>query len=117
MSQTNEACEYVFTPLGDCALHLPTVNEEEWDTDRPLSSHEVGRLLKRYARRAGLDPSRVQVRVLRLTAAALHSDAGAALGELSAMLGHTDLEVTRALLGRSRSKESRWLTIAEMLGL
>ena len=45
--------DYIFTPLSDAAARFGRI--EDWHTNRPLSGHEVGRLLKKYGALAGLD--------------------------------------------------------------
>ena len=68
--------DYIFTPLTDRAARLPNVDQSSWTRNQPLSSREVGRLLKKYAKRAGLDPAKIRVHTLRHTAAMLRKQAG-----------------------------------------
>jgi integrase len=110
--------DYIFTPLTDRAARLPNVDPARWTRNRPLSSREVGRLLKKYARRAGLDPSKIRVHTLRHTAAMLRKQAGDDIDQISTFLGHSSLSTTQIYLHRlSGQSDSSWLRVAELLGL
>ena len=109
---------YIFTPLTDRAARLPNVDPARWTRNRPLSSREVGRLLKKYARRAGLNPSKIRVHTLRHTAAMLRKQAGDDIDQISSFLGHSSLSTTQIYLHRlSGQSDSSWLRVAELLGL
>ena len=111
-----DAC--IFTPLTDRAARLPNVDPARWTRDRPLSSREVGRLLKKYARRAGLDPSKIRVHTLRHTAAMLRKQAGDDIDQISSFLGHSSLSTPQIDLHRlSGQTDNSWLRVAALLGL
>ena len=110
--------DYIFTPLTDCAARLPNVDPARWTRNHPISSREVGRLLKKYARRAGLDPSRVHVHTLRHTAAMLRKQAGDDIDQISAFLGHSSLSTTQVYLHRLEGQtDTSWSRVAALLGL
>jgi len=109
---------YIFTPLTDRAARLPNVDPSRWTRNRPLSSREVGRLLKKYSRKAGLDPTKIRVHTLRHTAAMLRRQAGDDIDQISSFLGHSSLSTTQIYLHRlSGQADSSWLRVAELLGL
>ena len=109
---------FIFTPLTDRATRLPNIDPESWNLDRPLSSREVGRLLKKYARRAGLDPTKIRVHSLRHTAAMLRKQAGDDIDQISSFLGHSNLSTTQIYLHRLEGQtDSSWMRVAALLGL
>jgi len=107
--------DFIFVALSDRALRLPQVDDDSGSGERSLSRREFHRILKRYARAAGLDASQVNARVLRRTAAHLYQLAGADTGRLSRLLGHTDKQSTQRYL--QDSEPVTWATVASMLGL
>lgn len=105
-------------PLTDRAVRLPNVDPARWTRNRPLSSREVGRLLKKYSKNAGLDPSKIRVHTLRHTAAMLRKQAGDDIDQISSFLGHSSLSTTQIYLHRlSGQTDSSWLRVAALLGL
>jgi len=56
--------DYVFTPLTDNAVRLPNVEAGAWHRNRPLARKTVNHLLRKYARRAGLDATGMTLRVI-----------------------------------------------------
>jgi len=64
--ETIGADDYIFVALSDVAGRLPNV--KRLDHTKPLSGAMINRIVKKCARRAGLDESRVRVNTLRLTA-------------------------------------------------
>lgn len=110
--------DYIFTPLSDRALCLGKIAPAKWTQNRPLSAREVGRLLKFYARRAGLDGDRVHVHMLRHSAAMLRYEAGADPKEICELLGHSSLAVTSIYLHRVAGRaDVSWARVADLLGL
>jgi len=126
--------DFIFTALSDHAARLPNVsgkiavvNEvndriadgETWRPGlTPLSMHEVGRLLKRYARLGGLDPGKVKVHTLRHTAAMLRKESGASLEEICQFLCHSSLAVTQIYLHEVEGKKDTcWSRVEALLGL
>ena len=110
--------EHVFPAFSDCAKTLPNVARAGGYKGGPLSDHEVGRILKRYARLAGLDPERVHVHMLRHSAAMLRKETGSDLEEISEFLDHSGLSITQVYLHRVEGrKDNAWVTVAQLLGL
>ena len=110
--------DYVFTPLGDNATRLPNVEVGEWDRNRPLSGSAANRLLKTYARRAGLDPQRIHIHVLRHSAAMLEEQLGSGLASICAFLGHANPTTTMRYLEHLRGQpDTTWEAKAQLLGI
>ena len=87
-------------------------------TGGPLSMREVGRSLKCYAGKAGLDVESIHVHVLRHTAAMLRKEAGDDLAKISALLAHNDYSTTQIYLDHMEIKQdTSWSSIEELLGL
>ena len=82
---------FIFTALSDNIRHL---HPHLQPGSAPLSAHEVGRLLKFYGRRAGLDPNHLHVHVLRHTAYMLYTNGGADVRFCSKLLHHSSLATT-----------------------
>jgi integrase len=87
------AGDYIFTPLGDSTKNFGRAGEE-WTTNRPLSGHEVGRCLKFYGARAGLDPALLHTHILRHSAYMLYTEGGVDVRFCSKLLHHSSLAVT-----------------------
>lgn len=111
--------EYIFTALTDRATRLKNVDAATWNpTAQPLSSREIGRLLKRYARRAELDSKSIRVSTLRHTAAYLRRDAGDDAEAICDLLNLSSISATRQYLGRIKNNAGRtWARVADMLQL
>ena len=84
--------DYIFTPLSDAAARFGRI--EDWHTNRPLSGHEVGRLLKKYGALAGLDCAMVHIHTLRHSAYMLYTAAGSDVRFCSKLLHHSSLATT-----------------------
>jgi hypothetical protein len=66
------AGEYVFIPLyPERVRRLPGHAGRPLQPDRPLSVSSANRIVKKYARRAGVDPAKAHLRGLRRAAARL----------------------------------------------
>jgi site-specific recombinase XerD len=99
--------DYVFTPLTGRAGRLPNV-QTPFDCNRPLSAKEVGRLMKRYARLAGLDADRIHVHLLRHSAAMLMDAVGARERDIQQFLHHSNLDTTSRYLHALRGERNDW---------
>ena len=110
---------YIFTALTRRATHLPTVDGTAWDpADKPLSGREVGRILKRHARRAGLDESQVHVHTLRHTCAELYRANGDDIWTVSKLLNHSSVEVTKGYFDHMEGHNNvTWRKVAAGLQL
>src|SRR3972149_3524883 len=111
--------EYIFTALTNKAGRLPNVSAAEWEPGaQPLSMREVGRLLKRYARLAGLDAKKIQVHTLRHTAAMLRHEAGDNVEDICAFLAHSSLAITQIYLHRVEGKkDTSWSKVEALRSL
>ncbi len=119
-----QPADYIFVANSDRARHLkdrsgrPVVSEDYQPGQQPLSGREVGRLLKKYARRAGLDESQVHVHVLRHTAALLRKAVGDQIDDISKMLGHANLNTTRIYLDHMEGhKDVSWRKVEALIGI
>ena len=117
MPKNDPTHDYVFVPMGDAATRLPTVSESTWHLNRPISGRQVTKLLKTYAKRAGLNHRLINVRALRRTAAMLHREAGASLDEIARLLGHSHAGTTRKFLKHPADSARVWVRVAELLKL
>lgn len=107
--------DYIFTPLSDHASRFPGVDH---DPGQPLSSRYIRDLVKKYARRAGLDADLIRVHDLRHTAAMLRAEAGDDVRSISSFLGHADLRTTSRYLYRvGGRKDESWGRVCEMLSI
>ena len=78
----------------------------------------VGRLLKKYARRAGLEPAGIKVHTLRHTAAMLRKEAGDDLQSISNFLAHSSLATTQIYLHSIEGRQDvTWQKVEVLLGL
>lgn len=110
--------EYLFCPLSDFAANLPTVEEESWTRERPLSPEEINRRLKYYAQKAGLRSEKLSVHSLRHTAAMLRKEAGDDVGSISSFLNHSSLAVTQIYLHDLEGRRDHsWQKVQELLGV
>lgn len=108
--------EYIFTAISRTGRQLP--NGSVIEANRPICSHEVGRLMKRYLRLAGLQGKSIRPHSLRHTGALLMQTAGASDREVMEFLGHKNLAITQVYLHKLRGNQnSHWMTVAEILGL
>jgi len=109
--------EYVFTALSDRARRLPGVGAD-WDENGALSAREVRRIVKKYARKAGLDPSQVHVHTLRHTAAELYRKSGDDIFQVSKLLAHSSPTVTKGYFDHMRGHQNvSWRKVAAGLQL
>jgi len=98
--ETIQAEDYIFTPLfpeRTTRLHP----DRAIDPARPLSNSQVNAILKKYARRAGVDQRKAHVHALRHAGARLRveqqkrSQGGVDYLKLMRLLGHSSLAVTQ----------------------
>jgi site-specific recombinase XerD len=117
--------EFIFTPLNDHASRFPHCKVMVYSGARlfsqdgePISARMVNSLVKKYARRAGLDPKRLTVHTLRHTAAMLRKEAGESLESISSFLGHSNISTTQIYLHSVAGRQDiAWQRVSELLGL
>jgi integrase len=110
--------DYIFIPHSDNATRFANVSELTWDRQRPLAPGTVGRLLKKYARRAGLDADRIHIHILRHSAAMLRDASGDDIRAISKMLGHSSLNITMLYLDHLKGvPDKSWRQAAALLKL
>jgi len=109
--------DYIFTALSERAARLPNVGKG-FKARRPISMREVSRLLKLYARRAGLDPVKLKVHTLRHTAAMLRKETGSPVDEICKFLSHSSLAVTQIYVHTVEGHaDPNWVKVEALLGL
>ncbi len=125
--KTIQAGDFVFTAISTNGSRIPRVakrtdaagNPVPYDpTAEPISTAQVGSLLKRYCRRAGLDPVAIHPHTLRHTAAMLRKEAGDDIEKICAFLGHSNIAVTQVYVKAIEGKkDTSWSTVEALLGL
>lgn len=108
---------FIFTGLNDHATRLKGITE--WvPFQHPLSMRQVGALLKKYARRAGLDARKIHVHVLRHTTATLMDEAGFGLREIQERLRHSSLDMTSRYMDKLKGqKNTYWVAVKALHNL
>ncbi|MGV0974474.1 MAG: tyrosine-type recombinase/integrase [Azonexus sp.] len=122
--ETIQPGDYLFIAHSDRAKHLkrrdgqPVVTADYAPGSSPVSSREVGRVLKKYGRKAGLDETKLHVHVLRHTAAMLRKAVGDQLEDISKMLGHANFNTTKIYLDHMEGhKDISWRKVEALIGL
>jgi len=109
--------DYVFVALNQNSERFPNVSSSR-GTNHPLSDHQVNDLLKKYSLRAGLDPEKMHVHILRHTAAYLRKKAGDDIETISSFLVHSSLAVTQIYMHSLEGKaDDSWMKVESLLGL
>ncbi len=109
--------EYIFIPLNNNARHLPNVRGSN-TSQSPSPPRWSTASLKKYLRRAGIDPTHITVHSLRHTAALLRKEAGDDLHAISSFLGHSNLSITQIYLHKIENhQDASWLKVESLLGL
>jgi len=112
-----QAGDYIFTALSERARRLPNVKDWKFGT-APISTGEAGRILKRRASQAGLDPTRIHVHSLRHTAAMLRKEGGMDIYAISKFLAHSQVQITQIYLHEIEGHgDATWGKVGELLGL
>lgn len=103
--------EFIFSALSDAAARLPNVHG--YERNRPLSGSMIGRIVKKAARRAGLDPTRIHTHTLRHTAADLRIEmSGGDLLGLQEFLRHSSVAITQIYVTkRKRDRDPMWAQV------
>lgn len=110
---------YIFTALNDRAGRLKNISADTYvPTANPLSMRQVGDLLKKYARKAGLDDKAIHVHVLRHTVAGLMDEAGFTLRDIQERLKHSSLDMTNRYMDRLKGQKNQyWARVKALHGL
>ena len=108
----------VFTALNDHAARLANVGDDWEAGSQPLSMGHVNALLKKYARRAGLDAARISVHVLRHSAAMMLDELGYDIKYISKHLAHASIDMTAHYLDHMKGRgDQSWRSVAAALKL
>jgi integrase/recombinase XerD len=108
----------VFVALNDRARNLPNVSQDWIAGNSPLTGNAVGQIVKKYARRAGMDGHKVHVHTLRHSAAMLRREAGDDVEQVKAFLGHSSLQTTQTYLhGLEKRSDEGWERVGALLGI
>lgn len=95
------AGDYVFRPISlEGCENFEACKGRELDPLRPISTDQINKIVKKLARRAGLDPTLVHTHTLRHTFANLFLETNGNVNELQKMLGHSNLGVTTVYANR-----------------
>lgn len=110
--------DYIFTAISG-RFHRNGLDPKAGiQTQTPISSRQVGRLLKKYAGLAGLDAERIHVHSLRHTATVLRMEAGDSISDLKEYLNHSSIVVTQIYTHRLQARrDTSWQKVAGMLGV
>jgi site-specific recombinase XerD len=111
--------DYIFVALSDASKHL-----DEWRArtrgtpmpdrtqSRPLTGARINTIVKRSARRAGLDDSFIHTHTLRHTAALFMKRHGTDLVEISRTLHHSNVNTTMIYLnGLEHDRHPLWKSV------
>lgn len=110
--------DYVFTALSDRAGRLPHVPEGYVFSEQPLSGTEVLRILRMYARLAGIQAAGLRVHSLRHTHAMLLRAVGFDSKAIQEQLGHADSKTTdRYLHTLAGGRLAGWARVRDYLAL
>lgn len=109
--------DVLFPALSDAAARLPNVGHA--DRSKPITSAMFGRILKKCAKRVGLDPARVHPHLLRHTAADLMIEASEGdYGAVQEFLHHSSLAITQIYIQRrKKTPNPHWIKINTLLGI
>ncbi len=110
--ETMRAEDYIFIALSDVAQRLPNVQAVEGRPPQPLTGAMVNRIVKKCARKAGLDETRVHTHTLRHSQALLLSENGVDLIDVQRTLHHSNPNTTMLYLrSLKRVRHPLWKTI------
>ena len=115
-----EEGDYVFVALdGEVAERLPRVREAVGREEAgPLSGSFVNRVVKKCARRAGLQWRSIHTHTLRHTAAMLRRELGADLQALQELLAHSSLAITQIYVQHTETrKDAMWAQVEALIGI
>ena len=96
--ETMQPESYIFTALSDVAERLPNVRAAHRTAPTPLTGAMVNRIVKKWARRAGLDERLIHTHILRHSAALFMDQHGCDLMEIQKALHHSNPNTTMIYL-------------------
>jgi site-specific recombinase XerD len=105
---------YIFMALSDVAERLPNVRAAHRDGPAPLTGAMVNRIVKKWARRAGLDERLIHTHTLRHSAALFMKRHGVDLLEIQKALNHSNPNTTMIYLKAIDSdRHPLWKSVGE----
>lgn len=91
---------------------------ESPDGPTPLTGQAANQALKRYAKKAGIDPERISLHSLRHLGGLLYYQASGDVVATQQFLGHSHLNTTQIYIGHMVGEGHRhWQAMANMLGM
>lgn len=122
-----DVLSHVPPPVWDAVIdHVNPLDAEDTyvfrslrsQTKEPLSGTAVSKLLKTYAKRAGLAGERIYPHMLRHTAAHLRKEAGDTTDSIQDFLGHQSPVTTRIYLQKlDGTVDQSWQKVARIIGV
>lgn len=110
--ETMRAEEFIFIALSDVATRLPNVKTVAERGPQPITGAMVNRIVKKCARRAGLDESRIHTHTLRHSAALFLSENGVDLIDIQRTLHHSNPNTTMLYLrALKRNRHPLWKSV------
>ena len=108
--------DYIFTALSDVATRLPHIDQVA--ENRPLTSAMVNRIVKKWARRAGLKWRLVKTHTLRHTGAMLRREFTDDPEKIQQVLAHSNISTTMIYLKKqARQADDLWAQVETLIGL
>lgn len=95
--------DYVFVALTDSGKRFKRMQGREYDpVNQPLSERAIRDLVKKYARRAGLDPVVIHPHTLRHTTADMILETTRDVREVQQQLGHKNLNTSQIYMTKKQ---------------
>lgn len=102
---------------ADYIFIATVVYSASYDASQPLSNHEVGRIIRRTCKAAGID-KRLTCHGLRHTATMLRRSTGEPIEDVSKFLNHRNFHTTSTYLHAIEGyRDHRWKKVGKMLEL
>jgi site-specific recombinase XerD len=109
--------DYIFTAIRGNARRLPKVLDTWEPGTTALAMQTVSQILRRYARKAGIQ-GRVHVHMLRHSAAMLRKSVGEDVLSIQEFLGHSTAAVTQVYLHQLEVvQDVGWSKVRDILGI
>jgi site-specific recombinase XerD len=101
---------YVFAPMKNPLLHAPTGLASDWRENKAMSRESLKMMIKRYAKSAGLDHSKIKYHCIRYTAIVRRLEAGEDEKDIQEFLGNEGLDSTKRMIKKltSHPHEPMW---------